>query len=315
MPRQLHNRGDRLVYSNGVILLALFAIALIVAFEANVSSIIQLYIIGVFVSFTLSQLGMVRHWQRELASGTSSSSRTRIRRAQAINATGATFTAIVLIIVLITKFTHGAWIVTIAMPLLFITMQGIRRHYDRVATEITPTPDGVSLPSRIHAIVPVSRLVLPTLQALAFAQATHPSTLTAVTVKVDQQETQALVDEWRVREIPVELKIINSPYREVTTPILDYIRDIRRDSPRDAVCVFVPEYIVGHWWEQLLHNQSALRLKARLLFTPGVMVASVPYHLNNSHNHINSDATSSSSTPQRGATRHQQRRSQDQNVT
>jgi amino acid transporter len=315
MPRQLHNRGDRLVYSNGIILLALFAIALIVAFHANVSSIIQLYIIGVFVSFTLSQLGMVRHWQRELASGTSSSSRTKIRRSQAINATGATFTAIVLIIVLITKFSHGAWIVTIAMPLLFVTMQGIRRHYDRVAAEIAPTPAGVSLPSRIHAIVPVSRLVLPTLQALAFARATHPSTLTAITVQVDEQETQALADEWRAREIPVELKIINSPYREITTPILDYIRDIHRDSPRDAVCVFIPEYVVGHWWEHLLHNQSALRLKARLLFTPGVMVANVPYHLTSSHTLITSDAPSSSATDQRGVTRHQQRPPQDQNVS
>jgi amino acid transporter len=292
LPRQLHNRGDRLVYSNGIILLALFAIVLIVAFNANVSSIIQLYIIGVFVSFTLSQLGMVRHWQRELTSGTSTSSRTRIRRSQAINATGATFTAVVLIIVLITKFTHGAWIVTIAMPLLFLTMQGIRRHYDRVSTEIRPTPAGVGLPSRIHAIVPVSRLVLPTLQALAFARATHPSTLTAITVQVDDQETQALADEWRAREIPVELKIINSPYREITSPVLDYIRDIRRASPRDAVCVFIPEYIVGHWWEHLLHNQSALRLKTRLLFTPGVMVASVPYHLNSSHNLVISGAMS-----------------------
>ena len=130
LPRQLHNRGDRLVYSNGIILLALFAIALIVAFQANVSSIIQLYIIGVFVSFTLSQLGMVRHWQRELTSDTLDElPKPTIRRSQAINAIGATFTAIVLIIVLITKFTHGAWIVTIAMPLLFVTMQGIRRHY------------------------------------------------------------------------------------------------------------------------------------------------------------------------------------------
>jgi amino acid transporter len=309
LPRQLHNRGDRLVYSNGIILLALFAIALIVAFQANVSSIIQLYIIGVFVSFTLSQLGMVRHWQRELTGGMPSSSRTKIRRAQAINAIGATFTAIVLIIVLITKFTHGAWIVTIAMPLLFVTMQGIRRHYDRVTAEITPTPAGVSLPSRIHAIVPVSRLVLPTLQALAFARATHPSTLTAVTVQVDEQETQALADEWRAREIPVELKIINSPYREVITPILDYIRDIHRDSPRDAVCVFIPEYVVGHWWEHLLHNQSALRLKARLLFTPGVMVVNVPYHLTSSHNLVTSGAASSidSSEVTRDDRRHQQR--------
>jgi amino acid transporter len=315
LPRQLHNRGDRLVYSNGIILLALFAIALIVAFKANVSSIIQLYIIGVFVSFTLSQLGMVRHWQRELSSGTSTRRRARIRRSQAINAIGATFTAVVLIIVLITKFTHGAWIVTIAMPLLFVTMQGIRRHYDRVTTEIRPTAAGVGLPSRIHAIVPVSRLVLPTLQALAFARATHPSTLTAITVQVDEQETQALADEWRAREIPVELKIINSPYREITTPILDYIRNVRRDSPRDAVCVFIPEYVVGHWWEHLLHNQSALRLKTRLLFTPGVMVASVPYHLKSSHNLVTSDEPRSNATPSRKGDATSNARSQDQSVT
>ena len=313
LPRQLHNRGDRLVYSNGIILLALFAIALIVAFNANVSSIIQLYIIGVFVSFTLSQLGMVRHWQRELTSGTSRSSRTKIRRSQAINAIGATFTAIVLIIVLITKFTHGAWIVTIAMPLLFLTMQGIRRHYRRVTAELTPTPAGVSLPSRIHAIVPVSRLLLPTLQALAFARATHPSTLTALTVQVDEHETQALADEWRAREIPVELKIINSPYREITTPILDYIRDIHRDSPRDAVCVFIPEYLVSHWWEHLLHNQSALRLKARLLFTPGVMVCNVPYHLTSSYDlHTNGPGSSIAGSE---ATRQDQLSSVSSNVT
>ena len=293
LPRQLHNRGDRLVFSNGIILLALFAIALIVAFKASVSSIIQLYIIGVFVSFTLSQLGMVRHWQRELVANTPGAARAKIRRSQAINATGAIFTGIVLIIVLITKFTHGAWIVTIAMPLLFLTMQGIRRHYDRVTAEITPGPAGVGLPSRIHAVVPVSRLLLPTLQALAFARATHPSSLTAVTVQVDEHETKALVDEWRARGIPVELKVIDSPYREVTTPILDYIRNIHLDSPRDAVCVFIPEYVVGHWWEHLLHNQSALRLKARLLFTPGVMVANVPYHLRSSDDLVNSGARSS----------------------
>jgi amino acid transporter len=313
LPRQLHNRGDRLVYSNGIILLALFAIALIIAFNANVSSIIQLYIIGVFVSFTLSQLGMVRHWQRELTSSTSGSSRARIHRSQAINAIGATFTAIVLIIVLITKFTHGAWIVTIAMPLLFVTMQGIRRHYRRVTAELAPTPAGVSLPSRIHAIVPVSRLLLPTLQALAFARATHPSTLTAITVQVDQEETQALADQWRAREIPVELKIINSPYREVTTPILDYVRDIRRDSPRDAICVFIPEYLVDHWWEHVLHNQSALRLKARLLFTPGVMVTSVPYHLTSPSNLDTNGAAFSIDRSE--ATRHEQLDAGRSNVT
>jgi hypothetical protein len=201
---------------------------------------------------------------------------------------------VVLIIVLITKFTHGAWIVTIAMPLLFVTMQGIRRHYDRVSVEIAPTPAGVNLPCRIHAIVPVSRLQMPTLQALAFARATHPHVLIAVTVQVDEQETRALVEEWNDRHIPVPLTIINSHYRDVTTPLLEYIRDVRRDSPRDVVCIFIPEYVVGHWWEHLLHNQNALRLKARLLFTPGVMVTNVPYHLTSS-NHLTGNGTQPSS--------------------
>ena len=295
LPRQLHNRGDRLVYSNGIVLLAAFAIALIVTFEANVSSIIQLYIIGVFVSFTLSQLGMVRHWQRQLGSNVPGVKRAAMRRSQAINAAGATVTGIVLIIVLITKFTHGAWIVTIAMPLLFLTMRGIRRHYDRVAAEIAPTPAGVGLPSRYHAVVPVSRLNMPTLQTLAFARATHPDTLSAITVQVDESETHDLAGEWSDRGIPVPLKIINSPYRDVSSPLLQYLRDIRRESPRDVICVFIPEYVVGRWWEHLLHNQSALRLKARLLFTPGVMVTSVAYHLTSSHSQLASESSLSPS--------------------
>ena len=279
LPHQLHNRGDRLVFSNGILMLAGFAIVLIVVFKANVSSIIQLYIIGVFVSFTLSQLGMVRHWQLLLNERQPTDSRSRMRRSQSINATGAAITGVVLVVVLITKFTHGAWIVTIAMPLLFLGMKSIRRYYDRVARELAPTAAGVALPSRIHAVVPVSQLHEPTLRALAFAQATRPHSLTAVTVEVDARETAALVDEWARREIPVPLTVIDSPYRDVTTPLLNYVAHVRRDSPRDVICVFVPEYVVGHWWQQLLHNQSGLRLKGRLLFTPGVMVTSVPYHL------------------------------------
>jgi len=279
LPHQLHNRGDRLVFSNGILMLAGFAIVLIVAFKADVSSIIQLYIIGVFVSFTLSQLGMVRHWQRRLSDRQVDDTRSSMRRAQAINATGAVVTGVVLVIVLVTKFTHGAWIVTIAMPLLFVFMRSIRRYYDRVAKELAPTPGGVALPSRIHAVVPVSQLHEPTLRALAFARATRPHSLTAVTVEVDARETNALIDEWARREIPVPLTVIDSPYRDVTTPLLNYIANVRRDSPRDVVCVYIPEYVVGRWWQQLLHNQSGLRLKGRLLFTPDVMVTSVPYHL------------------------------------
>jgi hypothetical protein len=167
----------------------------------------------------------------------------------------------------------------LAMPAVFLLMRGIRRHYDRVSAELRPSPGGVTLPARVYAIVLVSKLHTPTLRALAYARATRPTSLTAVTVSSDPEESDELLREWGEREIPVPLQVLHSPYRDVTGPVLNYVRDIRRTSPRDLVAVFIPEYVVGHWWEQLLHNQSALRLKARLLFQPGVMVINVPWQL------------------------------------
>ncbi|MFN2537230.1 MAG: APC family permease, partial [Mycobacteriales bacterium] len=274
LPRQLAKRGDRLVFSNGIVVLALLSVLLVVAFDANVTKLIQLYIIGVFVSFTLSQWGMVKHW--------ATLNPPNRRRLQALNGAGAAATAVVLVVVLLTKLVHGAWIVVVAMPLLFLMMQRIARHYARVAEELRPAPGGVPLPSRIHGLVPVSKLHEPTLRALAFARATRPHDLVAVTVEVDHDETQHLLDAWAERSIPVPLVILESPYREISRPLLDYVKRIRLESPRDVVCVFIPEYVVGHWWEHLLHNQSALRLKGRLLFQPRVMVASVPWQLDSS---------------------------------
>ena len=282
LPRQLRTRGDRLVFSNGIVALAAVSIALIIGFNANIEKLIQLYIVGVFTSFTLSQAGMVRHWNTLLASPAAQSRRSQIRRSQAINGTGAVVTGLVLLVVVRYKFTHGAYLAMGAMVVLFLLMRAVRRHYDLVAAELTPSPAGVALPSRIHGVVPVSKLHEPTLRALAFARATRPHDLTAVTVQVDPAETQRLVDEWDARKVPVPLTILDSPYRDVTGPLLSYIHRIRRDSPRDVVCVYIPEYVVGHWWEQLLHNQSALRLKGRLLFQTGVMVTSVPWQLHSS---------------------------------
>ena len=282
LPRQLGKRGDRLVFSNGVVVLALLSVLLVVAFDADVTKLIQLYIIGVFVSFTLSQWGMVKHWSRELLDVTDRSQRASMRRSQLVNGLGAAATALVLVMVLVTKFVHGAWIVVVAMPLIYLLMQRIQGHYARVAEELKPSPAGVPLPSRIHGVVPVSRLHEPTLRALAFARATRPHDLVAVTVQVDEQETAQLVDEWADRGLPVPLVVLDSPYREISRPVLEYVKRIRLDSPRDVVCVFIPEYVVGHWWEQVLHNQSALRLKGRLLFQPRVMVTSVPWQLQSS---------------------------------
>ena len=280
LPRQLHTRGDRLSYSNGIIALAVFAVILIVAFQADVSSLIQLYIIGVFVAFTLSQVGMLRHWNRELRSVTDESERKRMKRSRAINGLGFVMTGCVLVIVLVTKFLQGAWIVVIAMPLVFLFMQAIHRHYDRVRDELAVgDEEHVGLPSRVHGIVLIAKLHRPALRALAYARATRHDTLEAVTVQVDRAETVALQRDWERRQIPVTLRVLDSPYREVTRPVLDYVRRLRRESPRDLVTIYVPEYVVSHWWEQFLHNQSALRLKARLLFLPGVMVVSVPWQL------------------------------------
>ena len=249
-----------------------------------------LYIIGVFVSFTLSQIGMVRHWNRELRTEERPEERRRMFRSRAINAFGLVMTGSVLVIVLMTKFTKGAWIVVVAMPIIFVIMRFIHAHYERVSREIMVTGSVDStLPARVHVIVLVSKIHKPTLRALAYARASRPTVLEAVTVDVDPEDTRRLQAEWEEQQIPVTLKILASPYREITRPILDYVRGLRSDNPRDLVMVFIPEYVVGHWWEHLLHNQSALRLKSRLLFTPGVMVTSVPWQLASSELVVHKD--------------------------
>ncbi|MDN4522414.1 APC family permease [Mycolicibacterium austroafricanum] len=285
LPRQLHTRGDRLAFSNGILFLAFGAVAFVVAFQAQVTALIQLYIVGVFVSFTLSQIGMVRHWTRLLRTETDPAARRRMMRARVINTVGLICTGTVLIIVVVTKFVAGAWITILAMSGLFGLMKLIHRHYASVSRELearAAETEDIVLPSRNHAIVLVSNAHLPTLRALAYARATRPDVLEAITVSVDDAETRQLVHKWEHSDISVPLKVVASPYREITRPVLDYVKRISKDSPRTVVTVFIPEYVVGHWWEQVLHNQSALRLKGRLLFEPNVMVTSVPWQLSSS---------------------------------
>jgi amino acid transporter len=285
LPRQLHTRGDRLAFSNGILFLAFAAIAFVVAFRAEVTALIQLYIVGVFVSFTFSQVGMVRHWTRLLRTETDSVVRGHMMRSRVINTVGFLCTGTVLIIVVVTKFLAGAWIAILAMGALFVMMKMIHKHYDAVARELeeqAAQDHDITLPSRNHAIVLVSKMHLPTLRALAYARATRPDVLEAITVSVDDAETRELVHKWEDSDITVPLKVIASPYREITRPVLDYVKRVSKESPRTVVTVFIPEYVVGHWWEQVLHNQSALRLKGRLLFMPNVMVTSVPWQLSSS---------------------------------
>ena len=284
LPRQLHTRGDRLAFSNGIVFLAVAALAAIIAFRAQVTALIQLYIVGVFISFTLSQIGMVRHWTRLLRTETDPAARRTMVRSRVVNTIGFLATGAVLLVVMVTKFLAGAWIAVVAMTLLYGLMKLIRKHYDTVSREIEQQSEdhGVVLPSRNHAIVLVSKLHLPTLRALAYARATRPDVLEAITVSVDDADTRKLVRGWEESKLNVPLKVIASPYREITRPILDYVKRVSKESPRTVVTVFLPEYVVGHWWEHVLHNQSALRLKGRLLFMPGVMVTSVPWQLNSS---------------------------------
>ncbi|MCE5290404.1 MAG: APC family permease [Nocardiaceae bacterium] len=282
LPRQLHTRGDRLAFSNGIIFLAAGAIAFVIAYDAEVTRLIHLYIVGVFVSFVLSQTGMTIHWTRLLKTETDRAARLRMMRSRVINVIGLTCTAVVLVIVLVTKFAEGAKYAILVMIIIFVIMTLIRKHYDSVSRELEEHEWEGVLPSRTHSIVLVSKLHLPTLRALAYARATRPDNLEAITVNVDEPDTRRLVREWEKAEISVPLKVVESPYREVTKPVLDYVKRVRKDAPRDVVTVFIPEYVVGHWWEQILHNQSALRLKGRLLFEPGVMVTSVPWQLRSS---------------------------------
>jgi len=182
------------------------------------------------------------------------------------------------VIVLVTKFAAGAWIVVLTAPILFMAMKGVNRHYRDLNSKLQPSAAGASLPGRVHSVVLVSNLLAPTLQALAYAQSTNPATLRAVNVAVEHEDSR-LPEEWRRRGVPVELVVIESPFRETTRPVVRYVRQLQREHPGDVISVVIPEYVVEHWWQNLLHNQTALRLKGRLLFEPRVTVTSVPWVL------------------------------------
>ncbi len=287
LPKALYTRGDRLAYSNGIILLALAAVGLVLAFNASVTALIQLYVVGVFVSFTVSQLGMLRHWTRHLAAETDPAARRTMKRARVINAVGLTFTGTVLIIVLASKFIYGAYLAILAMAVLFVLMKLISRHYAKVAQETALSPSDVRLlPSRVHAVVLVTDLDKPAMRAVTFARASRANTTEAVTVAADEEHTRELRAEWDALDPGVPLKIIASPYREVVTPFVKYVKGLSTGNPRDVVMVYVPELVVGHWWERLLHNQTTLLIKTRLAFVRGVITAAVPYQLASSRHAI-----------------------------
>nr|WP_108249688.1 APC family permease [Planctomonas deserti] len=279
-PKSLSTRGDRLVYSNGMLLLALAAIVILIVYQASLTDLIQLYIIGVFVSFTLGQTGMVRHWLRMLKNGCSN--RPEVMRGLAINAFGALLTASVLVVVTITKFTHGAWLVFAIMPVLFLLMLGVNRYYRDVEKEIEVDPVTTFGSAGDHAIVLVGRMQKPTLKALDYAIAARHQSLEAVHVSIDDGATAKLLEEWKQQNIQIPLRVVESPYRDISYPLIRYIKGHRQEHGPEVVTVYTPIYIVGHWWENLLHNHKARRIRQKLMLVHGVTISLVPWLLDSS---------------------------------
>ncbi|MFT4030454.1 MAG: APC family permease [Protaetiibacter sp.] len=279
-PKALATRGDRLIYSNGVLALSAVAIVLLVGAQANVTALIQLYIIGVFISFTLGQIGMVKHWVGVLRRRAEPAG--AVWRGLVVNALGALMTASVLVIVTITKFVHGAWIVFVVMLVLIVLMVGVNRYYRDVGREIAPDATTVFGSSGDHAIVLVGRLSKPVLKALDYAIAAKHGSTEAIHVSIDDEESAGLEELWAAHNIRVPLRIIASPYRDISMPLIKHIKTHREEHGSEVVTVYLPEYIVGHWWENLLHNHKARRIRHKLMLVHGVVVALVPWLLDSS---------------------------------
>ena len=281
LPRQLYKRGDRLSYSNGIMALAVGASALVILFDASVTRLIQLYVVGVFVSFTLSQLGMIRHWNKRLRLPQNGSERGKVLRSRSVNIIGFMMTGFVLAVVLVTKFTHGAWITVLLIALVFTIQRLIRRHYDTIRGQLRVEDWHTrrELPSRVRALVLVSNLSKPSMRAIATARAQAPINLEIVSVVSDLEEEKHIRREWKESGLPVPLTLVASPFRDITQIVISYVRSRRQRSPEEMLVVYIPQFLVQHWWENILHNQMALRLSRSLLRIPGVVLTIVPWKL------------------------------------
>ncbi|HZR22038.1 MAG TPA: APC family permease [Vicinamibacterales bacterium] len=270
LPRQFMNQGDRLAFSNGILVLSVFAAILIIAFKGDTQSLLPLYMIGVFVSFTLSQAGMVIHWRHTKEAGWKTSA--------FINGFGAIVTGIVLVIVAVTKTLEGAWIVLLLIPIIVAIFKATRRHYDHVASQLTLR--GYTPQRRVHntVLIPIGGIQRAVVEALRYAE-TLSDDVRAIYVDVDAAATQQMQKDWETWGGKVKLIILASPYRSVMEPLLEYIEQTESERPDDYVTVILPEFVPARWWQHLLHNQRALLIKGALLFRPNTVVTSVPFHL------------------------------------
>jgi amino acid transporter len=294
LPRQLANLGDRLVFSNGIILLAIFSGFLVWIFRGDTSRLIPLYAVGVFLSFTLSQSGMVIHWWREgkalsefkAMPARESSGKvkalprsSRWRRHLVVNGVGAVATFVVLMIFIVTKFIHGAWIVVFLIPLLVLMFLRIHRHYVDVAQQLSTEGLQGLRPIHHEVIVPISGIHRGVISALEYAKSIAPHHVTAIYVNLDDEATQKLREKWQQWGSGVNLVVVASPYRSLVRPLFNYVDRVRRSSPDVVITMVLPEFVPAKWWQNLLHNQNTLFLKGALLFKRGVVVTNVPYHL------------------------------------
>jgi amino acid transporter len=272
LPRQFAQRGDRLVFSNGVLALGIFSALLVVAFGAREQSLLHLYAVGVFMSFTLSQFGMVQRWRRIKTPGW--------QRNAAINLMGATVTGVVLVVIASTKFLEGAWAVLLLIPIMVAILRAIHWHYTEVAKQLSladaPPPKAVRRHTAVVLISGVHRGVIPALQ---YGLSLAPDNVTAVYVDMDAETTAKLQEKWKQWGSGVPLVVLSSPYRSLVRPLMKYIDEVDKHYEDDVLTVILPEFIPSKWWQHLLHNQTALLIKATLLFSKGRVVTSVPYHL------------------------------------
>ena len=271
LPRQFAARGDRLVFSNGVLILAVMASVLLVVFQGDVSKLIPLYAVGVFTSFTLSQTGMVRHHLKEKAKGW--------RLSMAFSIVGAIATGIVMIVVIVSKFLIGAWIIVVIVPIIVIAFKGVSRHYHSVAQQLRITPEPETPVLQHSVVVLVGGLQRSTLNALRYARSVHADHTLALSVAIDENHADKIRADWDRYGITVPLEILESPYRDLTTIVINHLDELDRRWGHDYVTVVIPEFVTPHWWQGVLHNQSALALKLRLLARRDTVVVSVPFHL------------------------------------
>lgn len=285
LPVHLRTKTSPHLHANSVLILGVSSMVLVALLGADLNTLIQLYIVGVFLSMTLTQAAIIKYRWRDFKFTVDRYKRRPLIRQLAITLVGFVATFIVFWVVLLTKLTHGAWITLIVIAVLSKGMLAVRKHYNDINRELELPANAPelaqqrALPSRVHAVVYVPRVRKPLMRAISYARATRPSTIEAVLINQDPKRAKEAQKQWRSLEIPVPLVVLDAPFRDAVQPFIEYVQRRREETPRDVIVVYLPEYVVPHWWERLLHRRIVHRLKAKLRYEQGIVIASVPWQL------------------------------------